>query len=640
MPDTDQIYSYIQGARQALDGADYLQAIDMYQKVIKLTDNDSANQYRLSLGAVCCKAGQTSQGVRMMRMAADAIPEQTSWLQRRVLRNLGNVYMAQRNWDAAAQAYRKVFQGIDEGRSLFLLSNELESAVNLVTCRLQILKCAASELGVPCEELELQLHRMASTGSGGRSSAGSMTRTSDRVDFNPVDEVKEAFLYVVKSYKAVEKVSRQHHRYLLETVSRMSECCGLKMLSWILQQLEGLGMSDEVLAVKVYYACQQLLNDPGKLVVAQAKAKLEELYAELSSKEAAVSPSATQTRSSVLRRSLTAVVSTNLSSIELLSGNPKKAKELAIDAVTANPYWASGLVALGNAELALGSSDSAADCFMNAAGLDVDCVEAFFNLALTRQTHGVPTEALAVLNKLHSSRCGQGLPVDPSLFINTARCLEGLGNSEEAQRHYSQVASVDDKTKCDASLMKRLAQLQPESSQSSVQYLNESFNVWPHDIEVLCELCKYFVSAGNLEAVRVLFDHLIDFDRCQCTACSRILDRTQRLSLGNPIVDCISQSVLRANTLIQAARCFKEAGLRDVAADCFKRVSQKRLTPESVLVCEVALEELASSDQQHTNGSAGESLSVQALHVEGHTEGLSVNLNSSIASVSERNGLY
>jgi intraflagellar transport protein 88 len=99
---------------------------------------------------------------------------------------------------------------------------------------------------------------------------------------------------------------------------------------------------------------------------------------------------------------LRAQASTNLSFLYFLEGDFQSADKYANLAVRNDRYNAKALVNKGNCLFASGELEKAKELFLEAIGVEADCMEAIFNLGLANKQLGQLNEAMQAFEKLHS----------------------------------------------------------------------------------------------------------------------------------------------------------------------------------------------------------------------------------------------
>ncbi|KAF0713261.1 hypothetical protein AaE_011827, partial [Aphanomyces astaci] len=99
---------------------------------------------------------------------------------------------------------------------------------------------------------------------------------------------------------------------------------------------------------------------------------------------------------------LKAMAATNLSFLYFVEGDYAQADKFASLAVRHQRYNAKALVNKGNCLYVKNECERAKELYLEAIGVEADCIEAIFNLGLVNIKIGVLNEALQAFEKLHS----------------------------------------------------------------------------------------------------------------------------------------------------------------------------------------------------------------------------------------------
>jgi Flp pilus assembly protein TadD len=133
---------------------------------------------------------------------------------------------------------------------------------------------------------------------------------------------------------------------------------------------------------------------------------------------------------------LKAKAATNLSFLYFLEGDIAQADQFANLAVRNDRYNAKALVNKGNCLNERGEHDRAKELYLEAIGVEADCIEAIYNLGLVNKHMGVLTEALQAFEKLHTI-----VPNSPEVIFQIANLHDMLGNFRAAAKYFSYLIS-------------------------------------------------------------------------------------------------------------------------------------------------------------------------------------------------------
>jgi intraflagellar transport protein 88 len=128
-------------------------------------------------------------------------------------------------------------------------------------------------------------------------------------------------------------------------------------------------------------------------------------------------------------QALRAVAATNLSFIYFLEGEYQQAEEEADIAMRSDRYNAKALVNKGNCLFVAGNYQAARDMYLEAVGVEADCVEAIYNLGLTNIRLNQLDQARHAFDKLH-----QILPTVPEALFQLGSIHERKGANSDLEQ--------------------------------------------------------------------------------------------------------------------------------------------------------------------------------------------------------------
>merc|ERR1719163_2432906 len=118
-------------------------------------------------------------------------------------------------------------------------------------------------------------------------------------------------------------------------------------------------------------------------------------------------------------QALKAKAATNLSFLYFLEGDIGQADKYANLAVRHDRYNAKALVNKGNCLNEKGEPERAKELYLEAIGVEADCVESIYNLGLVNKRMGVLGEAQQAFEKLHSI-----IPNNPEVIYQIANLYD------------------------------------------------------------------------------------------------------------------------------------------------------------------------------------------------------------------------
>ena len=171
-----------------------------------------------------------------------------------------------------------------------------------------------------------------------------------------------------------------------------------------------------------------------------------------------------------------AVTATNLSFVRFLEGKYDQAAEYADVALSSDRYNAQALVNKGNCFFVNGDIDPAKDLYLEAIGVQADCVQAIFNLGLANAQLGLAEEAIQAFEKVHRIT-----PNNPQILHQIADIYELQGRTDDALKWFNVLAV---RAPGDARNLARIGEICAESKDEAqgLHYQLESFRQYPMDL--------------------------------------------------------------------------------------------------------------------------------------------------------------
>jgi intraflagellar transport protein 88 len=186
-----------------------------------------------------------------------------------------------------------------------------------------------------------------------------------------------------------------------------------------------------------------------------------------------------------------------------------QASKYANLAVKHDRYNAKALVNMGNCLMDRAELERAKELYLEAIGVEADCVEAIFNLGLVNKQLGVLHEALQAFEKLHTL-----VPAAPEVIYQIANLHEALGNYKLAAKYFNILVT---KVPSDPGALARLGQIfsKDEDDTQAFHYHSESYRYYPVSLEVRNNHSRrvagkfYLYLYGFIPAGRVVVGRLV-----------------------------------------------------------------------------------------------------------------------------------
>ena len=220
----------------------------------------------------------------------------------------------------------------------------------------------------------------------------------------------------------------------------------------------------------------------------------------------ATSASSSSASSSSSSSSLIDHAATNLSFLYFLEHNTAMAEQYAEQALRHDRYNAKALVNKANILFSAADYSNAKELYLEAIGVEADCVEAIYNLGVVNKRMGALTDAGQAFRKLHRL-----VPDDTGVVWQLGHVYELMGDVDNARDYYHQLVTA---VPTDPSLLSHLgdmyASVQDETN--AYHHYSDSHSLLPTSVSVLSwlgvwcvknemwdEAVGYFESADAVE---------------------------------------------------------------------------------------------------------------------------------------------
>jgi len=458
------------------------EALNTFGLLVKNKAHAHANQLRVNMGNIHFEMREYAQAIKMYRMALDQIsPSSSSSLRTRILRNIGITFVKVGKYQEAITSFEAV---MDSGAADF------QTAFNLITCYFALGDAERMKAGfkrmlqIPLPISEDDVEDDDQGDDEEENLEGNDEKTSSGINGNNVtrplhqssshstarDVLKDELLSLQKS--AVGFITTAA-KLIVPAIDSESWAAGY---DWIISELR----IDHGAVASEMQICKALAYLRHK----QFGRAIEELKA--------------FEKRDVRLKARAAV---DLSFLYFLEGDMNLASAHAHLAVRHDRYNAKALVNLGNALLETkGELDRAKELYLEAIGVEADCVEAIYNLGLVNRQMGALSEALQAFEKLHTL-----VPSSPEVIHHIAALHEQLGNPKAASKYFGLLTAC---APTDAGTFAYLGHLaaKGEDEASAFNYMNESYQAFPVNLDVISWLGVWYVKGELYEKAVEFFE--------------------------------------------------------------------------------------------------------------------------------------
>jgi intraflagellar transport protein 88 len=174
-----------------------------------------------------------------------------------------------------------------------------------------------------------------------------------------------------------------------------------------------------------------------------------------------------------------AMASNNISFLYFLENDFKLAEQFADLAIQHDRYNSKALVNKGNCLFVNEEYDRSKEFFLEAIGVEADCIEAIYNLGLVYKRLGYYNESLQAFEKLHTI-----IPNSYEVIYQIAHVYELIGMRRQAIKWYNILIT---KVPSDSEILAKMGYLyqQEQDEFQAVHYYQESYRYNPSKIDVI-----------------------------------------------------------------------------------------------------------------------------------------------------------
>lgn len=194
--------------------------------------------------------------------------------------------------------------------------------------------------------------------------------------------------------------------------------------------------------------------------------------------------------------SLRTIAATNLSFIYFLEGDYAQAERHADVAIKADRYNAKALVNKGNCLFVAGELGRAREMFLEAVGVEADCIEAIYNLGLVNMKLSNLAEAQSAFDKLNTS-----LPSMPETLFQLGLICSRTNAPEDLENAAKTLQLLLNKVSGDPGICCKLGQIYEklQDDNSACHWYTEAFRHFPVNLNVISWLGVWYVKREMYE---------------------------------------------------------------------------------------------------------------------------------------------
>jgi intraflagellar transport protein 88 len=427
------------------------EALQAYTSIVKDKKYAAGGRLRVNMGNIYFEQKKYSVAIKMYRMALDIIPKSSKEMRYKILKNIGHAFVKLGQFQDAFASYDAVLEG----------APDFNTAFNLILC--------LYALG-DSDKLKKYFSMMLSIDLPG---------SQEEEEEEEEGHNDEKLLKNDKLKEEMKERSREALKFILESsklIAPMIDPDIINGYDWIIEALKSSS-----------YQMAESEIEIAKALAFLKRKNIEKAIESLKSLEKK-------------DKSMMARAATNISFLYFLESDFKNAEHYAEIAVEYDRYNAKALVNKGNCLYVRNEFLRAKEQYLEAIGVEADCVEALYNLAFVNKKLNMFMEALQALDKLQTI-----VSSSPEVIYQIASLHELMGDFKNALKWYQILLT---KTPSDPNILARMGAIcsREEDEHQALHYYSESYKYLPVNIDTISWLGIYYVKSELYEKACIYFE--------------------------------------------------------------------------------------------------------------------------------------
>lgn len=450
----------------------YSEALSTYLLVVKNKQYPQAGRLRVNMGNIYYEQKKYPSAIKMYRMAMDLIGTASREMRFKIMRNIGNSFVRLGRFQDAIQSYEAIMEAHGDPQTGF----------NLIVCYYAI-------------------------GDKDKMKKGFMQLLSVQEFLDDEEEEEEEedknkqilnMDDLRKDRKARKKVTNRYVKMAAKLIAPMIQKDMPAGFDWVIE----------------YLRTPRRPNSPGQGTDNLGRQGFPEIAMEMEIAKgiAFLKKKNYQAAIEVFKsfekkdQGLIDQAATNLAFLYFLEGDLKNTEKYAELAVKADRYNAKALVNRSNYIFAKGDLEGAKELYLEAIGVEADCVEAIYNLGLANKRLNNYQDALQAFKKLHRI-----IPKDPQVIYHIGNLFDLIGDIAQAEEWFKILHGV---CPSDPKALARLGALYNKENDETNAFHNfsDSYNVYPVNMEVITWLGVWYVKSELYEDAIPFFERAAEIE--------------------------------------------------------------------------------------------------------------------------------
>ncbi|OMJ89911.1 hypothetical protein SteCoe_7798 [Stentor coeruleus] len=485
------------------------EALNTYSLVVRNKDYPLSGRLRVNMGNIYHTQEKYSSAIKMYRMALDQMQNIGKHMKFQIMRNIANGFVKMGQFHEAIENYENIMQGEPDHRA----------AYNLIICYYAL---GDTEKMKKTFIMLLSIEIIGTQDDDEED--GDNKGPNDPLSEYIKEKRREAFKYIIDAAKLIAPIIEKDWIIGYEAIAealRNSEYS-------VLESEIGILKAEQYIKIKDYD-------------------KAIEVFKSFEKKD----------------QSLMARAATNISFLYFIEKDYKNAEKYSDIAIKTDRYNAKALVNKGNCLYIRGEYETSKEFFLEAIGVEADCVEAIYNLGLVNRKMEVDLEALQAFEKLQTIMANA-----PEVMFQIASIYENARNFKQAIKWYNLLLTA---LPTDPGVLQKIGFLysQLNDENQAFHYYMESYRHLPINIEAISWLGVFYVKSELYEK-----------------ACS-FFERASQIQYSEP------------KWKIMVASCYRRMGNDNKAIDLYKKIHED--FPDNIDCLQYLVSHLKGTGQDYEN---------------------------------------
>uniref|UniRef100_H3GSZ4 EGF-like domain-containing protein n=1 Tax=Phytophthora ramorum TaxID=164328 RepID=H3GSZ4_PHYRM len=482
------------------------EAIQSYTPIVKNKQYAQGGRLRVNMGNIYFEQQQYPTAIRMYRMALDQIPNTSKEVRYKIKRNIGAAQIKLGHYQDAAATFEDIMEG----------NADFQSGFNLIICYYAIgehdkmRRGFTNLISIPMEGMSEEEEEESGLANESKHGDDDHTSSKEHLHSLKADGLKAEIR--ARRKKAMEYILVAA-KLCAPALDKKDWLAGFTWVIDALKQENHEGLASEVEICKAHWFLKEKEFDKA-IEVLKAFEKKDPAHK--------------------------AMAATNLSYLYFVEGDTAQADKYASLAVRHQRYNAKALVNKGNCLYVKNECERAKELFLEAIGVEADCIEAIYNLGLVNIKMGVLNEALQAFEKLHSI-----VPTNAEVLYQIANLHDIMGNYRQAAKWFNILLSCfggsdkrdrNAKNVADPGVLARIGQIfnKDDDETQAFHYHLESYRHFPINLDVISWLGVWYVKSELYEKAIQFFERASQIQpnevkwRLMVTSCYRRMGAYQK----------------------------------------------------------------------------------------------------------------